>query len=156
MIGDRDFVNYTNLTTSQILKIVHQGNIFFYIVADTSFKLTNSKKIMRYPNTRYGNPTEFQYYAQGQKPKDIATRLRRSEHSVTQWLAGKRRLPWWIPEILRLQRLEYDIWMRQSGLGRMPQKFGTVSADVITFNSPRPTTDQPSTPETSSGNSHAA
>jgi hypothetical protein len=88
---------------------------------------------MRYPNTRYGNPVEFQYYAQGQKPKDIAKRLRRSEHSVTQWLAGKRRMPWWIPEILRLQRLEYDLWMHQTGLGRMRTKLGIASADVIAF-----------------------
>lgn len=110
---------------------------------------------MRYPNTRYGNPVEFQYYTQGQPAEEIAKRLKRDKRTVQRWLNGKQRMPWWIPEILRLQRLEYDIWMRQAGLGRMPQKFGTVSADVIVFNSPRPTTDQPSTPETSSGNSHA-
>ncbi|WP_051516878.1 hypothetical protein [Herbaspirillum sp. RV1423] len=128
---------------------------FLYPVADTSFKPTNSKKIMRYPNTRYGNPTEFQYYAQGQLPKDIAKRLRRSEHSVNLWLAGKRRMPWWIPEILRLQRLEYDMWMRQAGLGRMRDKLGTVSADVIEFSGARPPA-KPLRPENGHGDSQVA
>lgn len=93
---------------------------------------------MRYPNTRYGNPVEFQYYTQGQSTKDIAKRLRRSERSVNLWLTGKRRMPWWIPEILRLQRLEYDMWMRQAGLGRMRDKLGVVRADVIEFSDARP------------------
>lgn len=111
---------------------------------------------MRYPNTRYGNPTEFRYYAQGQKPKEIAKRLRRSEHSVTQWLAGKRRMPWWIPEILRLQRLEYDLWMHQSGLGRMRTKLGVASADVIAFKDIRQPDDLPAPTQTGQGNSQAA
>jgi len=111
---------------------------------------------MRYPNTRYGNPTEFQYYAQGQKPKDIAKRLRRSEHSINLWLAGKRRMPWWVPEILRLQRLEYDLWMHQTGLGRMRTKLGIASADVIAFKDFRAPDDQPATPTTGHGNSQAA
>ncbi len=111
---------------------------------------------MRYPNSRYGNPTEFQYYAQGQKPKDIAKRLRRSEHSVTQWLAGKRRMPWWIPEILRLQRLEYDLWMHQTGVGRRRNKLGVASADVITFTDFRPPADQTTAPDSGHSNSQAA
>jgi hypothetical protein len=43
---------------------------------------------MRYPNTRYGNPTELRYYTQGLSAKQIAKQLKRSEKSVTEWLNG--------------------------------------------------------------------
>lgn len=61
---------------------------------------------MKYPNLRYGNPAEFAYYTTGHSTQEIAKRLRRSERSVTDWLSGKRKMPWWIPELLRLQHME--------------------------------------------------
>jgi transcriptional regulator with XRE-family HTH domain len=48
---------------------------------------------MRYPNTRYGNPTELRYYAQGLSMPQIAKQLKRSEKTVTEWLTGKRKTP---------------------------------------------------------------
>lgn len=63
---------------------------------------------MRYPNLRYGNPTEFAYYCMGRDPADIARMLRRDVRSVRDWLNGRRRVPWWVPEILRLKRMEGD------------------------------------------------
>lgn len=48
---------------------------------------------MRYPNTRYGNPTELRYYAQGLSIPQIAKQLKRSEKTVTEWLTGKRKTP---------------------------------------------------------------
>lgn len=71
---------------------------------------------MRYPNLRYGNPNEFAYYVQGVPVKDVARRLRRSERSVKNWLDGKEKVPWWIPELLRLQRLEHAHIMRQMNM----------------------------------------
>src|SRR5450830_301812 len=128
----------------------------FTRAADTSFTPTNSKNIMRYPSSRYGNPVEFQYYAQGQPASEIAKRLKRDKRTVQRWLNGKQKMPWWIPEILRLQRLEYDLWMHQTGLGRMRTKLGIASADVIAFKDLRAPDDQPATPTTGHGNSQAA
>ena len=100
---------------------------------------------MRYPNSRYGNPIEFQYYAQGQPDSEIAKRLKRDKRTVQRWLNGKQKMPWWIPEILRLQRLEYDLWMHQTGLGRLRPKLGIASADVLTFTDFRPPPALPAT-----------
>ena len=61
---------------------------------------------MRYPNLRYGNPTELIYYATGIPLPVLARRLRRDERTVKDWLSGKTRVPWWVPELLRLQQME--------------------------------------------------
>lgn len=68
---------------------------------------------MRYPNLRYGNPTEFAHYAMGIPLEDLARRLRRDQRTVRDWLTGRRRVPWWVPEILRLKRMEGDLRHRQ-------------------------------------------
>jgi hypothetical protein len=68
---------------------------------------------VRYPNLRYGNPTEFAYYAVGVPLPDLAKRLRRDERTVRDWLTGRSRVPWWVPEIMRLKRLEADLRHRQ-------------------------------------------
>ncbi|MES2027443.1 MAG: hypothetical protein V4448_17995 [Pseudomonadota bacterium] len=72
---------------------------------------------MRYPNTRYGNPEEMKYYTQGLKIEDICRRLKRSKKSVQAWLNGDRKVPWWVPELLRLQRMEHVERLRQMGMG---------------------------------------
>ena len=61
---------------------------------------------MRYPNLRYGNPTEFQYYAMGRPLKDLSRTLRRDERTIRDWLTGRAKVPWWVPEIMRLRRFE--------------------------------------------------
>ena len=91
---------------------------------------------MRYPNLRYGNPTEMAYYAMGVPLKDLARRLRRDERTVRDWINGKQRVPWWVPEILRLKRMEADLRHRQMGMGALAPALGIVSADVITLAQP--------------------
>ena len=91
---------------------------------------------MRYPNLRYGNPTEMAYYAMGVPLKDLARRLRRDERTVRDWINGKQRVPWWVPEILRLKRMEADLRHRQMGMGALAPSLGIVSADVITLAQP--------------------
>lgn len=88
---------------------------------------------MRYPNLRYGNPTEFQFYVQGVPIKDIAKKLRRSERSVKDWLEGKKKVPWWVPEVLRLQHGEHQERLRQMGITGYRGRLGLVSAAVIAF-----------------------
>lgn len=91
---------------------------------------------MRYPNLRYGSPDEFRFYAQGMTVKDLAKRLRRSERSVNEWLAGKRKLPWWIPEIMRLQHLAHCEMMQQMRITPVRKQLGIVSGTVIEFRQP--------------------
>lgn len=91
---------------------------------------------MRYPNLRYGNPTEMAYYAMGRPLADLARSLRRDERTVRDWLNGRTRVPWWVPEILRLRRMELDLRMRQMGMGALPARLGVVGADVITLAQP--------------------
>jgi len=76
---------------------------------------------VRYPNLRYGNPTEFAHYAMGVPLDDLARRLRRDERTVRDWLSGRSRVPWWVPEIMRLKRMEADLRHRQMFLA-VPNK----------------------------------
>lgn len=88
---------------------------------------------MRYPNTRYGNPEELRYYTQGLSIKVIAKDLKRSEKSVKAWLDGERKIPFWVPELLRLRHMERDLTMRQMGFGDQRLKLGLVSGTIINF-----------------------
>jgi hypothetical protein len=92
---------------------------------------------MRYPDLRYGNSNEFAYYVQGVPVKDVARRLRRSERSVKNWLDGKEKMPWWIPELLRLQRLEHSHVLREMNMRPVRHQLGIVGADVIEFPTPK-------------------
>lgn len=91
---------------------------------------------MRYPNLRYGNPTELAYYAMGVPVPVLARRLRRDERTVRDWISGRTRVPWWVPEVLRLQRIEADLRQRQMGMGALAPRLGVVGADVIALATP--------------------
>lgn len=86
---------------------------------------------MRYPNIRYGNPAEFAHYAMGIPLNVLARRLRRDERTVRDWLTARRRVPWWVPEVLRLQHMEAGERHRQMGMGKLGPRFGVVRAEVI-------------------------
>lgn len=75
---------------------------------------------MRYPNLRYGNPVEMQYYAQGIPLQALAKRLRKDTHTVQNWLDGKQRVPFWVPELLRLQHMESNDRLRRMGFTKLP------------------------------------
>ncbi len=91
---------------------------------------------MRYPNRRYGNPAEMAYYTMGVPVKVIARRMRRDERTIRDWLTGRAKVPWWVPEILRLQHLENDLRSRQMGMGALAPRLGVVGAEVITLAPP--------------------
>lgn len=86
---------------------------------------------MRYPNLRYGNPTELAYYAMGVPRERLARILRRDERTVRDWLSGRTRVPWWVPELLRLRHLEADLRHRQMGMGPLPARLGVVTGAVL-------------------------
>jgi hypothetical protein len=89
---------------------------------------------MRFPNIRYGSQAELEYYAMGIPLKDLARRLRRTERTVHDWLTGQAKIPWWVPEILRLQRVEAELqlkrmmWMREY---QVRAKLGVVKPDGV-------------------------
>jgi len=58
---------------------------------------------MKSPNRRYGNPDEFAYYVVGVPIKTIARELMRDGRTVRDWLSRRRKIPYWVPELLRLR-----------------------------------------------------
>lgn len=86
---------------------------------------------MRFPNLRYGHPAEFAYYAMGRSHAELARALRRDERTIRDWLSGRAKVPWWVPEILRLQRFEAEQRHRQMfwALAEKPRmtKLGVVT-----------------------------
>lgn len=88
---------------------------------------------MRYPNLRYGNPAEMAYYAAGLDIKRLARVLRRSERSVKDWLDGKARVPWWVPEILRLQAMERERALYQMTGRKIATRLGLVQEAQIFY-----------------------
>ncbi len=92
-----------------------------------------AERFMRYPNLRYGNPTEFAHYVMGRDLKDVARQLRRDEKTVRDWLSGRARVPWWVPELLRLKHLEGEQYRRMldyySGQKRSYARLGVVMPD---------------------------
>jgi hypothetical protein len=92
---------------------------------------------MRHPNRRYGNPTEFLFYAGSIPVADLARRLRRSERTIRNWLHGREKLPWWVPEIMRLQNMEHTERMRQMGFLAQETRLGVVKGAVLEFRPPQ-------------------
>jgi hypothetical protein len=97
------------------------------------------KRKMRYPNSRYGNPEELRYYTQGASIKEIARQLKRSEKSVKQWLSFEKKVPYWVPELLRLRHMEHLLIMREMGMKAERRKLGLVVGDVIQIRSRKTT-----------------
>lgn len=93
---------------------------------------------MRYPNLRYGNPTEFAHYAMGIPLADLARMLRRDQRTVRDWLTTKQRVPWWVPELMRLRQIEADLRHRQMFWASLPPKMGVVKGAVIELATVRP------------------
>lgn len=92
---------------------------------------------MRYPNLRYGNPAEFQHYALGMSLAQLARTLRRDERTVRDWLTVKTKLPWWVPELMRLRAMEAAAIRRQMNVASDP-RLGVVAGDVIVLAERRP------------------
>lgn len=98
---------------------------------------------MRYPNLRYGNPTEFAHYAMPFDLPRLARMLRRDERTVRDWLSGKTRLPWWVPEIMRLKHIEASEIHRQMTGAPLRARLGIVGADIITLAPQQPIEEKP-------------
>ena len=62
---------------------------------------------------------------------DLARLLRRDERTVRDWIDGRTRVPWWVPEILRLKHLEADLRRRQM-FWCVPDKKPLTKLGVVT------------------------
>jgi hypothetical protein len=69
----------------------------------------------------------------GKSVSDLARMLRRDERTVRDWLSGRNKVPFWVPELLRLRAFEADVRHRQMGMGAMAPRLGIVGADIIEF-----------------------
>lgn len=92
---------------------------------------------MRYSNLRYGNPAELNHYALGVPLDALARMLRRDPRTVRDWMTCRRRVPWWVPELLRLRHMEASERHRQMTGAPMLARLGIVGADVIELHRPR-------------------
>ncbi|MEC5409253.1 hypothetical protein VOM14_27240 [Paraburkholderia sp. MPAMCS5] len=70
------------------------------------------------------------YYMQGQPIEHIARELRRTERTVRDWLSGRERVPWWVPELLRLRDMEHNLRLQQMGVGRLAPRLHAVDGKV--------------------------
>ena len=107
------------------------------ISCETFCTLLCNGVFVRYPNIRYGNPNELGHYAQNVPIKDLARRLRRSERSVRDWLSGSKKVPFWVPELIRLQNLEHTERMRQMGMNPLRASLGLVTKTATVYEFPR-------------------
>ena len=84
---------------------------------------------MRYPNLRYGNPTAMAHYAIWYgDTATLAKALRRDVRTVRDWLSGTARVPFWVPELMRLQQLEHAQMVYQMTGQRIAASLGIVQA----------------------------
>ena len=92
---------------------------------------------MRYPNLRYGTAAELNHYAMAFSLPDLARLLRRDPRTVRDWMTCRTRVPWWVPELLRLRSMEASERHRQMTGAPMRAKLGIVTGDVIQLHRPR-------------------
>lgn len=62
---------------------------------------------------RWANPSEFDYWAKVYSTRELARRLRRTQRTIRDWLSGKRPIPAWAIEVLRLHELEAEAYRQR-------------------------------------------
>ena len=88
---------------------------------------------LKYPNLRYGNPNDLRFYMQGRTVRDIAKRLRRSERTVRNYLDYSEKMPWWVPEILRLSAMEAEYRAYQMNMRPVMVRMGIPQPDAAVY-----------------------
>ncbi|MBN9461588.1 MAG: hypothetical protein J0H00_10220 [Burkholderiales bacterium] len=76
-----------------------------------------------------GNPEQAAAYCNGVPIEIIARRLRRHPRTVRDWLTGRRKMPWWVPELLQLQHEAAVRSLREMGIphGAPPRGSSIIS-----------------------------
>lgn len=104
---------------------------------------------MFHPNRRYGDPAALRAYTAGMPIKAIAQQLHRHPRTIHDWLTGKRRLPWWVPELLMIRQQLAFYELRHMGIRPTPRAVNkgstsrrTSSPDAANTRPPAATKDQ--------------
>jgi hypothetical protein len=63
--------------------------------------------------------------------RTLARSLRRDERTVKDWLSAKKKVPFWVPELLRLRHMEACELNRQMRVYGPKAVLGVVRGDVI-------------------------
>jgi len=87
---------------------------------------------MKAHDRKWGHPSEFEAYAHA-PDEALARGLRVTPATIRAWRSGKRPIPWWVPELLRLRLWRFDADMRAAGYRRMGIAKPGQSAQVYTF-----------------------
>lgn len=88
---------------------------------------------MRYPNQRYGNPAMLNFYMAGRPITEIARLLKRDERSIRDWLKGNKKMPFWVPELLRLYQMEHAHQMQYMTGLPADARLGVARGAVLEF-----------------------
>ena len=88
---------------------------------------------MKHPNSRYGNPLEMAFYRRGLSDEELAHYLHRSTKTIERWRTGREKIPFWVPELLRLREFEYQQRMHQMGIVKEKSRLGLMKDNVLTF-----------------------
>ncbi len=76
---------------------------------------------MFHPNRRYGDPAVLRAYTAGMPIQSIAQQLHRHPRTIHDWMTGKRRLPWWVPELLMIRQQLAFYELRHMGITPGPR-----------------------------------
>lgn len=76
---------------------------------------------MFHPNRRYGDPAVLRAYTAGMPIQAIARQLHRHPRTIHDWMTGKRRLPWWVPELLMIRQQLAFYELRHMGIKPGPR-----------------------------------
>ena len=58
---------------------------------------------MYHPNRRYGNPEALRALTAGLPLEAVARMLHRHPRTIRDWLEARRKMPFWVPELLQLR-----------------------------------------------------
>ncbi|MQQ99253.1 hypothetical protein [Glaciimonas soli] len=123
-------INYTNLNSR------NTGKKHSYIHLQTRPKsglFFVQKENMKCPNLRYARDGYFKYYVDIYGAKAIAEQLFKTERTIKDWYEGKKKIPFWVPELLQLRDKECYRELQQMNI--RSQKLGIVmpTADILVF-----------------------
>ena len=68
---------------------------------------------MKNPSRRWVNPIEFERLSSGLPRKRLISLLRRCDRTIRDWQSGRRPIPAWTVDTLRLHEMERAIALRE-------------------------------------------
>ena len=75
----------------------------------------------------------LRFYSQGRSIQELSKILKRDEKTIKGWLDYKNKMPWWVPEILRLYQMEQADIRRQIFQSKQYAKLGIVKDNMLLF-----------------------